>query len=172
MTFTFTHSELSLLLRCYFWCTADISGGENWPPSASAMKTFSICDCWSPFFDSCVLFSFLWQSSSQCWFIHYLSHFFYSFTLYFLSVVISLQVSDFYWLIILFFSSFLFFPCRKLDAFIYDAAVLNYMARKDEGCKVRNRSVILWVVLVVLQCRLVCLSPLLTICFPISSWIS
>ncbi|XP_024078457.1 glutamate receptor ionotropic, NMDA 2D-like, partial [Terrapene carolina triunguis] len=23
----------------------------------------------------------------------------------------------------------------KLDAFIYDAAVLNYMARKDEGCK-------------------------------------
>lgn len=26
--------------------------------------------------------------------------------------------------------------CRKLDAFIYDAAVLNYMARKDEGCKV------------------------------------
>lgn len=24
---------------------------------------------------------------------------------------------------------------RKLDAFIYDAAVLNYMARKDEGCK-------------------------------------
>uniref|UniRef100_A0A669BFK1 Glutamate receptor n=1 Tax=Oreochromis niloticus TaxID=8128 RepID=A0A669BFK1_ORENI len=24
----------------------------------------------------------------------------------------------------------------KLDAFIYDAAVLNYMARKDEGCKV------------------------------------
>lgn len=27
---------------------------------------------------------------------------------------------------------------RKLDAFIYDAAVLNYMARKDEGCKVRT----------------------------------
>lgn len=27
-------------------------------------------------------------------------------------------------------------PCSKLDAFIYDAAVLNYMARKDEGCKV------------------------------------
>ncbi|OWK16196.1 hypothetical protein Celaphus_00004681, partial [Cervus elaphus hippelaphus] len=26
-------------------------------------------------------------------------------------------------------------PQRKLDAFIYDAAVLNYMARKDEGCK-------------------------------------
>lgn len=25
--------------------------------------------------------------------------------------------------------------CRKLDAFIYDAAVLNYMARKEEGCK-------------------------------------
>lgn len=25
--------------------------------------------------------------------------------------------------------------CRKLDAFIYDAAVLNYMAGKDEGCK-------------------------------------
>ncbi|TRY96196.1 hypothetical protein DNTS_009397 [Danionella cerebrum] len=25
---------------------------------------------------------------------------------------------------------------NKLDAFIYDAAVLNYMARKDEGCKV------------------------------------
>lgn len=24
----------------------------------------------------------------------------------------------------------------KLDALIYDAAVLNYMARKDEGCKV------------------------------------
>ncbi|TRZ04710.1 hypothetical protein HGM15179_022397 [Zosterops borbonicus] len=23
----------------------------------------------------------------------------------------------------------------KLDAFIYDAAVLNYMARKEEGCK-------------------------------------
>lgn len=31
-------------------------------------------------------------------------------------------------------------PCRKLDAFIYDAAVLNYMARKDEGCKVRTNS--------------------------------
>lgn len=31
---------------------------------------------------------------------------------------------------------FLFwFPARKLDAFIYDAAVLNYMAGKDEGCK-------------------------------------
>lgn len=30
------------------------------------------------------------------------------------------------------FSTFL---CRKLDAFIYDAAVLNYMAGKDEGCK-------------------------------------
>lgn len=30
-------------------------------------------------------------------------------------------------------------PCRKLDAFIYDAAVLNYMARKDEGCKVRTK---------------------------------
>lgn len=28
----------------------------------------------------------------------------------------------------------------KLDAFIYDAAVLNYMARKDEGCKVRTNS--------------------------------
>lgn len=27
------------------------------------------------------------------------------------------------------------FACRKLDAFIYDAAVLNYMAGKDEGCK-------------------------------------
>ncbi|KAG9334275.1 hypothetical protein JZ751_008257 [Albula glossodonta] len=27
-------------------------------------------------------------------------------------------------------------PPKKLDAFIYDAAVLNYMARKDEGCKV------------------------------------
>lgn len=26
-------------------------------------------------------------------------------------------------------------PSRKLDAFIYDAAVLNYMAGKDEGCK-------------------------------------
>uniref|UniRef100_A0A673IHQ1 Glutamate receptor n=1 Tax=Sinocyclocheilus rhinocerous TaxID=307959 RepID=A0A673IHQ1_9TELE len=26
--------------------------------------------------------------------------------------------------------------CSKLDALIYDAAVLNYMARKDEGCKV------------------------------------
>ena len=30
----------------------------------------------------------------------------------------------------------LFLDCsRKLDAFIYDAAVLNYMAGKDEGCK-------------------------------------
>lgn len=28
-----------------------------------------------------------------------------------------------------------FQPTRKLDAFIYDAAVLNYMAGKDEGCK-------------------------------------
>lgn len=27
------------------------------------------------------------------------------------------------------------FSYRKLDAFIYDAAVLNYMAGKDEGCK-------------------------------------
>lgn len=27
------------------------------------------------------------------------------------------------------------YPHRKLDAFIYDAAVLNYMAGKDEGCK-------------------------------------
>ena len=25
--------------------------------------------------------------------------------------------------------------CRKLDAFIYDAAVLNFKAGRDEGCK-------------------------------------
>ncbi len=31
---------------------------------------------------------------------------------------------------------YIFFTAnRKLDAFIYDAAVLNYMAGKDEGCK-------------------------------------
>lgn len=30
---------------------------------------------------------------------------------------------------------FFLFPLRRLDAFIYDAAVLNYMAGKDEGCK-------------------------------------
>lgn len=28
-----------------------------------------------------------------------------------------------------------FFLDSKLDAFIYDAAVLNYMAGRDEGCK-------------------------------------
>lgn len=35
-----------------------------------------------------------------------------------------------------FVSDFPFSLSSKLDAFIYDAAVLNYMARKDEGCKV------------------------------------
>ncbi len=32
--------------------------------------------------------------------------------------------------------SVLFLFTSKLDAFIYDAAVLNYMAGRDEGCKI------------------------------------
>lgn len=61
------------------------------------------------------------------------------------SIVTQLQVSDFHSFVVISPPPIPFFPpCRKLDAFIYDAAVLNYMARKDEGCKVRNRSLVIW----------------------------
>lgn len=43
-----------------------------------------------------------------------------------------LPLSVFFCLFPLFFFLLL---CSKLDAFIYDAAVLNYMAGRDEGCK-------------------------------------
>lgn len=47
---------------------------------------------------------------------------------------------------------------RKLDAFIYDAAVLNYMARKDEGCKVTTEAQIHMLLLFFFLLGIMCFS--------------
>lgn len=124
-----------LSCRCIQLCSIQaIVGGElaSLPP----FMNVSLCDCWK-LVKSCV-----WKEPSVCW----------------CRDIVSLLVCPSH-LVVLFSSCFChldpgqwfpllccnfppsFLPCRKLDAFIYDAAVLNYMARKDEGCKVGNASV-------------------------------